>query len=550
MLTTLSIKNYALIDELHVTFDNGFSIITGETGAGKSILLGALGLVLGKRADSSTLKQKDKKCVVEAEFRILNYQLESLFKDEDLDFEEYTIIRREILPSGKSRAFINDTPTTLGVLNKLSERLIDVHSQHQTLELANSDFQFELLDALADNRSQLDYYKRGLDLYKKQSKTLSDLLEAQAVDKEQYEYNLYLFNELESANLKFGEQELVENQLVVLNNSESIKENLAELQQISDNEEYGLVNMLNLFKSKLQKLAAYSSEYETLHTRAESLEIELKDVSAEIENENEKVVFNPTEIDRLNDRLQLIYDLYKKHGVDTIEALHVIHETLSDKVDVVENSSKRIADKRVELNDTTLKLQNLSDSLSTRRNKVIPKLTKQLESILVGLGMGNAKFKIELSRSTSFLANGKDNIELQFSANKGLSFGMLKKVASGGELSRIMLAVKLVLSKYIKLPTIIFDEIDTGVSGEIAHRMGVLMQEMSENMQVMSITHLPQIASKGVTHFKVYKTEDNGVVRTQLKKLEKDERVLEIAEMLGGKNISNSALSHAKELLN
>ncbi|MDT0553958.1 DNA repair protein RecN [Urechidicola vernalis] len=550
MLTTLSIKNYALIDELHVTFDNGFSIITGETGAGKSILLGALGLVLGKRADSSTLKQKDKKCVVEAEFRISNYQLESLFKDENLDFEEYTIIRREILPSGKSRAFINDTPTTLGVLNKLSERLIDVHSQHQTLELANSDFQFELLDALAENRSQLDSYKKGLDLYKKQSKTLSDLLEAQAVDKEQYEYNLYLFNELESANLKYGEQELVEKQLVVLNNSESIKENLSELQQISDNEEYGLINMLNLFKTKLQKLADYSFEYESLYTRAESLEIELKDVSAEIESENEKVVFNPAEIDRLNDRLQLIYDLYKKHGVDTIEALHVIHETLSDKVDVVENSSKRIAEKRGELNDTTLKLQKLSDSLSSRRNNEIPKLTKQLESILASLGMGNAKFKIELSRSTSFLANGKDNIELQFSANKGASFGMLKKVASGGELSRIMLAVKLVLSKYIKLPTIIFDEIDTGVSGEIAHRMGVLMQEMSENMQVMSISHLPQIASKGRTHFKVYKTEDKGVVRTQLKKLEKDERVLEIAEMLGGKNISDSALTHAKELLN
>lgn len=549
MLKTVSIKNYALIETLDVEFNEGFSIITGETGAGKSILLGALGLVLGKRADVTFLKQKEKKCVVEAAFSIDNYGLEEFFKEEDLDYESDTIIRREILPSGKSRAFINDTPTTLSTLNILSAKLIDVHSQHQTLALSDTNFQFKIIDALASNKVELKSYKSGLEIHKNRLEEYETLKSNQELESQQYEYNLFLFKELEEAALKVGEQKEIEKSLQLLNNVELIKLSLTESLQISTDEEYGIVNLIHLFKSKLESISNLSSEYELLTNRIESIFIETKDIIQEIEIENERVVYNPSEIERLNDRLQLIYDLLKKHTVHSIKELLAVQELMAVKVDSVKNSSRIIKEKQKEINKMSKELDVLATKIHKKRTTAIPVLTKKLESILSTLGMENTRFNFVLNLQETFLSNGKDSLELQFSANKGENFGSLKKVASGGELSRIMLAVKLILSNYIKLPTIIFDEIDTGVSGEISNRMGDVMKSMSENMQVMSITHLPQIAGKGDQHYKVYKEDINGKIKTQLRVLDSDERIEELAEMLGGKNISDSAIAHAKELL-
>lgn len=550
MLTSLSIKNYALIQELQVTFDDGFTIITGETGAGKSILLGALGLVLGKRADVSYLKDASNKCIIEAQFKIRDYDLISFFKTEDLDYEELTILRREILPSGKSRAFINDTPTTLNVLSSLSEKLIDIHSQHQTLALSDTKFQFKIIDALASNESKIASYKRGLVLYNQLQKELRDIEAKQEGAKQQYEYNLYLFNELESAVLKEGDQEKIETTLEKLNNVETIKLSLEESFQIAENEQFGIVSLLNSFKVKLQQIALFSEDYKTLFERIQSLEIEFKDIVTEVETFNEAIQYNPSELEKLNDKLQLIYDLQKKHSTASIKELLVIQEALSEKVYEVENSSKIIGAKKKKIEKVSVDLNKLAKSIRKNRETVIPKFKSKLETILQKLGMENARFQFELIPSEIFLSNGKDELNLLFSANKGANYGELKKTASGGELSRIMLAVKSILASYINLPTIIFDEIDSGVSGEISNRMGAIMQQMSKEMQVISITHLPQIAGKGLHHFKVYKEEVSGQITTQLKKLSDKERIDEIAEMLGGKDLSDAAKAHAKELLN
>ena len=550
MLTSLSIKNYALIQELHVAFDEGFSIITGETGAGKSILLGALGLVLGKRADVSYLKDSTRKCFIEAQFNIRDYELKPFFDTEDLDYEELTILRREILPSGKSRAFINDTPTTLNVLTSLSEKLIDIQSQHQTLELSDTQFQFKIIDALASNESKIASYKRGLVLYNQLQKEMNHIESKQQEAKQQYEYNLHLFNELELADLKEGEQEKIETTLDKLNNVETIKLSLDESYQIAENEEYGIVSLLNTFKSKLEQIAPFSIEYKLLFNRIQSLEIEFKDIVSEVENLNEDVQYNPSEIEKLNDKLQMIYDLQKKHSVATINELLTIQDALSDKVYEVENSSKIIGEKKKEIEKVSIDLNKLAKTIRKNREVIIPKFKSRLEIVLQSLGMENAHFEFKLLPSNSFLPNGKDELKLLFSANKGANYGELKKIASGGELSRIMLAVKSILASYINLPTIIFDEIDSGVSGEISNRMGDIMQQMSKDMQVISITHLPQIAGKGLHHFKVYKEDVSGQIITQLKKLNSDERISEIAEMLGGKDLSDAAKAHARELLN
>ncbi|MFD1293633.1 DNA repair protein RecN [Lutibacter holmesii] len=549
MLTNLSIKNYALIDSLAVGFKNKLSIITGETGAGKSILLGALGLVLGKRAESSTLKDTSKKCIIEGQFSVENYNLESFFEENDLDFEAETIIRREILPSGKSRAFINDTPTTLQVLNQLSEKLIDVHSQHQTIELSDTNFQFQIIDAMANNFAKIESYKRGLKLYNKLVKELKALKQNQEAEKEKYEYNLYLFEELNAANLKVGEQEEIEQMLDKLNNIEEIKLNLSEAQSLALNEEIGVQTLLNSLTNNVSKIASFSNDYNELYERVLSLKIEFDDITNEIENANEHVNFDPLELEKLNDRLQLIYNLQKKHTVNSVEELLLLQEELSVKVSAVQNSSTIIKEKEDEVQDVATKIDVLAKNIFNKRQKVIPVLIKKLEKILSNLGMENTRFKFDIQHSSSYFQHGKDELQLLISANKGLNFGELKKVASGGELSRIMLAVKSILSSYLKLPTIIFDEIDTGVSGDVSQKMADIMQEMSMNMQVITITHLPQIAAKGQQHYKVYKQDISNNIVTQLKTLSNDERIIEIAEMLGGKNITSTAIEHAKELL-
>ena len=550
MLSKISIQNYALINQLSIDFSSGLSIITGETGAGKSILLGALGLVLGNRADLSSLKDTSKKCIVEAELTIENYNLATFFEAVDLDYEAQTIIRREILPSGKSRAFVNDTPVKLSVLNELKSKLIDVHSQHQTLELSDANFQFHIIDVLAKNQQKLASFKRGLKQLQTFQKELQELELQQREANQQYDYNLHLFSELNEANLIDDEQEELEEKLEKLNNVEEIQLNLSEAVHLTITEETGIQTLLNTLENRLQKIAPFSKEYEELSDRITSIKIELDDVVSELEKANDSIDSNPNELEKLNDRLQLIYNLQKKHYVNSIPELLIIQKELSEKVGQVENAEEIINQKQSQIDEVSKKLDEVAVLISNSRKKILPKLSKELEFLLAELGMPAARFSIELSESASFLSNGKDNLNFLFSANKGGNFGELKKVASGGELSRIMLAIKKILSENTQLPTIIFDEIDTGVSGEVSNKIAKIMQQMSQHMQVITITHLPQIAAKGNQHYKVFKEEVDGVTTTNLKQLQEDERIVEIAEMLSGKNISDSAITHAKELLN
>ena len=549
MLSSISINNYALINHLHIDFSSGLSIITGETGAGKSILLGALGLVLGNRADLSALKDSSKKCVVEAKLAIGTYALQSFFENADLDYEQDTIIRREILPSGKSRAFVNDTPVTLSVLNALKVKLMDVHSQHQTSELSDVNFQFTMIDALSKNQTKIGSYKRGLKQLNTLKKELLQIEETQREANQQYDYNLHLFEELEAANLVANEQETLEVSLDKLNNVEEIQLHLSAALSLTISDEIGIQNLLSSVASNLQKVAPFSKEYEAIATRFSSLKIELDDLVGELENANELLEFNPNEAEKINDRLQLIYNLQKKHYVNSISDLISIQTTLSEKLLQKENAEENIAAKNKEIEAISEKLDKVALSISDARIKTVPKLKKSLEHLLSELGMENARFSIQISPSQNYFTNGKDELQFLFSANKGGNFGELKKVASGGELSRIMLSVKKILSEHTQLPTIIFDEIDTGVSGEISNKIAQIMQQMSQHMQVITITHLPQIAAKGAHHYKVFKSDVNGKTTTNLKQLSLEERIIEIAEMLSGKEISDSALTHAKELL-
>ena len=550
MLASISIKNYALINELHIDFSSGLSIITGETGAGKSILLGALGLVLGNRADSSTLKNTTRKCVVEAVLSVEKYNLQDFFETEDIDYEINTIIRREILPSGKSRAFVNDTPVTLSVLTALRSKLIDIHSQHQTLQVSDQQFQFQLLDVFANNESKLASYQRGLTQYTSEKKKLEEISQAQREANLQYDYNSHLYNELLEANLVEDEQEALEEKLEKINNVEEIKQNLSEALQLTTDDTIGIQNLLYSLENKLTKIAPYSKEYQELSERISSVKIELDDIVSELESANEQVDFNPLEATQLNDRLQLIYNLQKKHYVNSISALLLILEELSTKVSTVENAEQRLLDQETIVTEIANKLDAIALKISEARKRIIPTVSKQLEAILDNLGMSHARFQIQNNITEHYYKNGKDVLSFLFSANKGGQFGELKKVASGGELSRIMLAIKKVMSENSQLPTIIFDEIDSGVSGEISNKMAHIMSQMSQQMQVITITHLPQIAAKGNQHYKVYKEELNNTTTTSLKQLSEDERIVEIAEMLSGKNISDSALTHARELLN
>ena len=550
MLASITIKNYALINELHIDFSSGLSIITGETGAGKSILLGALGLVLGNRADSSTLKNTNKKCVIEAIVSIHSYNLQDFFETEDIDYETNTILRREILPSGKSRAFINDTPVTLLVLSALRARLIDIHSQHQTLQVSGQEFQFQLLDAVANNKSKLASYQSGLASYTKEKKKLEEIQHAQREAHLQYDYNSHLYNELLEAKLIEDEQELLEEKLEKINNVEEIKQNLSEALQISTDENIGIQNLLYSLEQKLTKIDSYSKEYQELSDRISSVKIELDDIIGDLESAFEQVDFNPSEATQLNDRLQLIYNLQKKHYVNSISELLTIQSALLLKVNTVENAEQSILDQETIVKGIANKLDAVALKISEARSKIILKLSKQLADILADLGMPHARFQIKNTPSENYYKNGKDSLEFLFSANKGGQYGELKKVASGGELSRVMLAIKKILSENSQLPTIIFDEIDSGVSGEVSNKMAHIMSQMSRKMQVITITHLPQIAAKGNQHYKVYKEEVNHITTTNLKQLSEDERIVEIAEMLSGKSISDSALTHARELLN
>jgi DNA repair protein RecN (Recombination protein N) len=550
MLLSLTIKNYALIESLEINFSNQFSIITGETGAGKSILLGALGLVLGNRADLSVLKDNEQKCIIEAHFLLKNYNLQSFFTENDLDYEDQSIIRREILPSGKSRAFINDSPVNLNILQELSAFLIDIHSQHQTREILNEEYQLEIVDAIANNSELLSSYAAELKQFNSIRKQLNGFkTEKESLSKEQ-EYNTFLLNELLSANLKEGEQEVLEEELEQLSNVEFISESLDRALQVSNDEQIGISVHLNEVKQSLQKIAGLSKNYADVSERLNSIQIEFQDIINECSSLSEKVINNPERLDEVNTKLQAIYTLQKKHQVNSVEELIIIREELDAKVIKVDDLEFQINKLETEVADAQNRVDEYANQLSERRIKSTSDLSSQIETILSSLGMPDAKIQFKISQTDSYYKSGKDTIETLFTSNKGMQLGILKKVASGGEMSRIMLAIKAVMANYTKLPSIIFDEIDTGVSGEIAIKIGEIMKEMSQNMQVFAITHLPQIAAKGTQHYKVYKFTENETTVSELKLLSQNERINEIAEMLSGKSISDSALNHAKALLN
>jgi DNA repair protein RecN (Recombination protein N) len=550
MITALSIKNYALIEKLSIDFSKGFSIITGETGAGKSIILGALGLVLGKRADLTSLKNKEEKCIIEAHFEISKYDLSRFFQENDLDYEEDTIIRREILPSGKSRAFINDSPVNLQELQDLGLYLLDIHSQQQTRELSDENVQFEILDAIVNNQTYIAGFQTMLKSYKADKSKLNSLLKKQADAAKEQEYNKFLLNELVEAKLIAGEQEELEREFEQLNNVEIIKESIDKSLAIANDDQIGVVQQLKEIKSSLQKIAPFSIGYQNLLDRLVSVTIELDDISEELNRSSDKLINDPEKLALFSHKLQLIYTLQKKHQVATVSELIAVQSHLENAVQELGNIEEDIITLADSIQEKTIALDNLALVIHDNRTIAIPLLSDQLIAILDTLGMPNVRFDIQVSSVLTYFSNGKDELQFLLSANKGTDFGLLKKVASGGEMSRIMLAVKSILAKYSKLPTLIFDEIDTGVSGEIAIKMGEIMKEMSKSMQIFAITHLPQIAAKGNVHFKVFKSTIGDDTQSELKVLTTEERVVEIAQMLSGTVISDSALNHAKALLN
>ena len=550
MILSLSIKNYALIEDIQVPLTKGLTIITGETGAGKSILLGALGLLLGKRADLGSVKDATQKCIIEGEFSLKGYGLQPLFKDHDLDYDVHTIIRREILPSGKSRAFVNDTPVGLSQLQALGGYLVDIHSQQETNSFATEVFQLEVLDALAGNAPILQGYQNALSEFTSISKQLEKQLSQKEAALKELDYHTFLQQELMEASLHTIDQQALETNYNTLNNAEEIQGSFAEIEQLFSQENTGIIDSVKQARSLLNNISKYAPSYQELYDRLHSVTLELEDVISSIENTSEDLQVDPTELFRINEVLQTLYRLQHKHSVSSVKELSEIESNLSSKIYNSQHLDTTIETLEKEKQKLTQALLKLAKDLHDNRVEALPMLQQKLEAYLSLLGLPNAKFKVEFTTSPTFKKSGTDSLAVYFTANKGGNFGLLKKVASGGEMSRIMLSVKALLSQYKKLPTIVFDEIDTGVSGEIALKMAYIMGEMSTHMQILSITHLPQIAAKGEQHIKVYKEDRQNTTVTHLKQLSQEERIVEIAQMIGGKNITDTTLANAKELLN
>jgi DNA repair protein RecN (Recombination protein N) len=550
LLSKLSIKNFALIDDVCVEFTSGLTSITGETGAGKSIILGALSLVLGKRADLNSIRNNALKCTIEAEFILEKSRFLILFNDFELDFDTHTIIRRELLPSGKSRAFVNDTPVTLSQLQSISNHLVDIHSQHETLSLFSETYQLEILDILAGNLVLLETYSEKLKDYKEVSETISALVYKKESASKELDYNTFLYDELVEANLKNENQDILEETYSKLNNTEAIQETLTAVNGLLNEDQYGALNVLKETRNLLVKLNTVSSDFGNLYERLNSVIIEMDDVSEEIVNLSSGIEADPSLLNEINEKLQTIYKLQQKHSVATIPELVEIQETLEEKIEITNNLDGEIEKLEIFQENLNKTIKDLANKIHKKRLSVIPTLKNKLTNILNDLGMPNAAFKFELTPTIIFKKNGTDSLLLLFTANKGHNFGPLNKVASGGELSRIMLSIKAVIAQYKKLPTAIFDEIDSGISGEIAYKMAEILKEMSLTMQMFAITHLPQLAAVGNQHIKIFKEDVNHITETKLKTLTKEERISEIAEMIGGKNKSISAINQAKELLN
>ena len=550
MLKNLSIKNYALIEDLNVDFNNGLTIITGETGAGKSILINALSLVLGKRSDSSSINNLNKKCIVEATFDLANYNLKKIFSENNLDYDTDTIIRREILPSGKSRAFVNDSPVVLNQLTSISQYIIDIHSQHQNLDLVNIDFQFDVIDSVANNLKSVREYKLKLSDYKNLVVELNSLKHIKSELSKAYDYNNHLLEEINELNIFNVNLTDLENSYKDLSNFEEIKVDLNHSISLLNDNEHGIISLFNKLKFSLQNLSTKSNTFLNLYNRINSIYIDLDDVSSDIHKANDNLTNNPGKLSEISDLLSKMNNVLRKHSVDNIDDLIEVQSELVNKVSKSNNIENEISSLSLKVTDLELKLLNLAKDISKNRVKTIPKLVINLQELLNELGMKSAQFLIEINSQDKLLSNGIDKLDFKFSANKGSDFKLIKQSASGGEMSRIMLAIKSIIANYKKLPTLMFDEIDTGVSGEVSNKIGDIMKEMSSRMQIFTITHLPQIAAKGESHFKVYKTEMDNSTTTNLIKLNNQDRIVEIAKMLEGDNISSSAVAHAKQLLN
>ncbi|RZK54006.1 MAG: DNA repair protein RecN [Pedobacter sp.] len=549
MLQKLSIRNYALIDSLDIEFDKGLNIITGETGAGKSIILGALSLILGQRAESKYFFNQAKKCVIEGSFLLADEQLKSLFESNDLDFQAETLLRREIAIDGKSRAFINDTPVNLATLKLVGEQLIAIHSQHATQEISNADFQLLILDALANHQPLLKNYKQEFKELKVAEQKLKALKQQTDEAKNKQDYEQFLFNELELAGLKDGEQEELELELEKLTHAESIKRSLlTALSLISDNETAS-TNILKEASSQLNSVEKFDPNIATLNDRLKSTLIELKDIAAEISSLEENTEHNAKRLEVIQERLDLFYSLQQKHRVSDNNALLEIQNQLSANLNAILNSDEHLEKLQKDIAKLNESLLKKAKELHANRNKAVTLAEKEVGKSLKQMSMPNATLSFNLTTQTQLNENGINEVQLMFTANAGQQVAPVGKVASGGELSRLMLAVKALLAKHTALPTLIFDEIDTGISGETALRVGEVIDGLANDMQIMAITHLPQIAAKGKSHYFVYKSEKADKTTTGIKKLSSDDRVGAIAEMLSGKNPGASALQNAKELL-
>ena len=547
MLKRLYIKNFTLIDELDIDFYQGFSVITGETGAGKSIILGAIGLLLGQRADSKVIKDK---CVIEAHFDISRYGMETFFTENDIEYDPTDcIIRRELTSAGKSRAFINDTPVQLVLLKELGEQLIDIHSQHQNLLLNKQDFQLSVVDIIADNAKPLTQYQQTYSNYLSVSKELESLREAIDNNRQNQDFLQFQYEELTNANLVEDEQEELEQKSDTMSHAEEIKSALYEADNALSADETGIVSALRTARTALSGIQWVFPDASELAQRLESSYIELKDISEEISNQLERVDFDPAELDAINNRLDRLYDLEKKYHVENVSELIAKREELKSQLNNIENSDEALAALQQRLSNLQTQAKKEADILTKRRQKAAQQIEKEMQSRLVPLGMPNVRFSIQITEDT-LGRTGQDKVAFLFSANTSTPLQPISQVASGGEIARVMLSLKAMISGAVKLPTIIFDEIDTGVSGKTAEKMAEIMQEMGHHeRQVISITHLPQIAALGSAHYKVEKEETAKGTISRMRKLSDDERVLEIAQMLSGSNVSEAAVSNAKQLL-
>ena len=550
MLKSLNVQNYALIRNLEIEFKPGFSIITGETGAGKSILLGALSLLIGQRADTNVLLDKNQKCIVEGVFHIKDLNLRKFFIEEDVDYDDIAIIRREIIPGGKSRAFINDTPVTLNQLRELGLKLVDIHSQHENLNLGNHLFQLKVIDIVAQNGNLLDEYRKGYSDFISGEKDLQELNEKARQARADLDYYTFQFQQLDEAKLQYGELKEIEDEANILNHAEEIKFNLLKVVDQISGEGTSVLGLLKDSIDAMDKLAGFYSFSKEFRDRMESVYIELKDISAEAEIQSENIEINTQRLRFIQERIDQLYSLMNKHSASSVDDLIKLKKEFEQKISEITSYDEAIEKLSKQVEIYKQKLTGLAGDLSGKRLEIIPGIEEKVVNLLKQVGIPNARFSIIHTNLDNFTLQGTDHVEFMFSANKKAPMQEISRVASGGELSRLMLSIKSLISDSIELPTIIFDEVDAGVSGEIAEKVGLIMKSMSNGLQVINITHLPQVTAKGDYHYLVYKYDREEATVTDIKLLTPEERVIELAKMLSGEELTDAAISHAKQLLN